>query len=102
MDDIQVVKVYEAGWTECTNAQGDAFFFNLQSNEVSWTLPPDAGVPAATKPSMDNATPSQHYPEGIPSFGLGECGSPPVEIEIPAQQLESPATILQKLGDWLI
>lgn len=47
LEGLKVVAVFEAGWTKCQSAQGDAFYFNLQTDEVSGSLPPAAGAMAA-------------------------------------------------------
>lgn len=47
LEGLKVIAVFEAGWTKCQSAQGDAFYFNLQTDEVSGSLPSAAGAMAA-------------------------------------------------------
>lgn len=76
---MKVVAVYEAGWTQCQSAQG-MFYFNLKTDEISMTLPPDAGVLAAEKPQMER--------EARPTFGFPEDDAQELVLHEPLENAQ--------------
>lgn len=89
---LTVLAVYEAGWTACRSADGDTFFFNLQTDEVSTT--PPAGAMMAAKGEESAKPPA--LADAVAALVQAEAADTPVAEPAP------PANILQELGDWMI
>jgi hypothetical protein len=69
MEGIKVLAVYDEGWTQCRNENGNVFFFNLQTDEVSMT-PPSGAMP------MGASQESQHQQEQTQDKGVTEANQP--------------------------
>lgn len=103
LEGLKVLAVYEAGWTACQSSNGDTFFFNLQTDEVSTNPPPGALMAAHNidPPVLSGEVAVDVQAAESPAQMLEKPASILQEwTRQPAQMFEKPANILQQLGDW--
>lgn len=91
--DVKIIDVVGEGWVMCQrqNVQGDIFYMNMETNEVSLNPPSHGSPPAPPLPLGTKPSP--------PSTRKSKLEATPSVVPV-ASQL--PAAVLADFGDWAI